>query len=236
MLVENRCPAEFQIRLAGDHKQDAEITRLAEHFSKLPAKGMERGAPDQSLMKTGQERAKALRCAIYTRVSTEHGLEQEFNSLDAQREACEAYILSQKHEGWTTLPRGYDDGGFSGLTVLDEEPYVAIEPATRTGIVGRMSGIVENFQLNTLLMDEFPRDEPRVSKEAVAVARGGRVARLGGRDGPAHPPPRRTPPTATPARCAPATRTGRCRRPPGRSPAARATGWSRPARPTACRR
>ena len=58
------------------------------------------------------------------------------------------------------------------LTVLDEEPYVAIEPATRTGIVGRMSGIVENFQLNTLLMDEFPRDEPRVSREAVAVARG----------------------------------------------------------------
>jgi hypothetical protein len=58
------------------------------------------------------------------------------------------------------------------LTVLDEEPYVAIEPGTRTGIVGRMSGIVENFQLNTLLMDEFPRDEPRVSREAVAVARG----------------------------------------------------------------
>ncbi|HEV2060795.1 MAG TPA: hypothetical protein VGR11_15695 [Solirubrobacteraceae bacterium] len=58
------------------------------------------------------------------------------------------------------------------LSVLDEEPYVAIEPGTRTGIVGRMSGIVENFQLNTLLMDEFPRDEPRVSNAAVAVARG----------------------------------------------------------------
>ena len=58
------------------------------------------------------------------------------------------------------------------LSVLDDEPYVAIEPVTRTGIVGRMSGIVENFQLNTLLMDEFPRDEPRVSKAAVAVARG----------------------------------------------------------------
>jgi hypothetical protein len=58
------------------------------------------------------------------------------------------------------------------LTVLHDEPYVAIEPETRTGIVGRMSGIVENFQLNTLLMDEFPRDEPRVSKAAVAVARG----------------------------------------------------------------
>ena len=48
------------------------------------------------------------RCAIYTRKSTEEGLEQAFNSLDAQREACAAYILSQKHEGWTTLPRGYD--------------------------------------------------------------------------------------------------------------------------------
>ena len=54
------------------------------------------------------------RCAIYTRKSTEEGLEQAFNSLDAQREACEAYILSQKHEGWTSLPRAYDDGGFSG--------------------------------------------------------------------------------------------------------------------------
>ena len=54
------------------------------------------------------------RCAIYTRKSTEEGLEQAFNSLDAQREACEAYILSQKHEGWTALPRAYDDGGFSG--------------------------------------------------------------------------------------------------------------------------
>ena len=58
------------------------------------------------------------------------------------------------------------------LTVLHDEPYVAIEPATRTGVAGRMSGIVENFQLCTLLMDEFPRDEPRVSKAAVAVARG----------------------------------------------------------------
>ncbi len=54
------------------------------------------------------------RCAIYTRKSTEEGLEQDFNSLDAQREACEAYILSQKHEGWATLPALYDDGGFTG--------------------------------------------------------------------------------------------------------------------------
>ena len=58
--------------------------------------------------------AKPMRCAIYTRVSSDEGLEQAFNSLDAQREACAAYILSQKHEGWSTLPARYDDGGFSG--------------------------------------------------------------------------------------------------------------------------
>ena len=57
---------------------------------------------------------KPLRCAVYTRKSTEDGLEQEFNSLDAQREACEAYILSQRHEGWTLVTERYDDGGFSG--------------------------------------------------------------------------------------------------------------------------
>ncbi len=55
-----------------------------------------------------------LRCAIYTRKSTEEGLEQDFNSLHAQREACEAYIKSQSSEGWRCLPQGYDDGGYSG--------------------------------------------------------------------------------------------------------------------------
>ena len=54
------------------------------------------------------------RCAVYTRKSTEEGLEQEFNTLDAQREACAAFILSQKHEGWELLPEFYDDGGYSG--------------------------------------------------------------------------------------------------------------------------
>lgn len=54
------------------------------------------------------------RCAIYTRKSSEEGLEQSFNSLDAQREACEAYIVSQRHEGWQLIPTPYDDGGFSG--------------------------------------------------------------------------------------------------------------------------
>ena len=55
-----------------------------------------------------------VRCAIYTRKSTEVGLEQDFNSLDAQREACLAYIQSQRHEGWKCLPQRYDDGGFTG--------------------------------------------------------------------------------------------------------------------------
>ena len=57
---------------------------------------------------------KKLRCAIYTRKSSEEGLEQTFNSLDAQREACGAYILSQAGEGWTALKDIYDYGGFSG--------------------------------------------------------------------------------------------------------------------------
>lgn len=56
---------------------------------------------------------KRLRCAIYTRKSSEEGLEQDFNSLDAQREACEAYIASQGHEGWVLMPNHYDDGGIS---------------------------------------------------------------------------------------------------------------------------
>ena len=57
---------------------------------------------------------KVLRCAIYTRKSTEHGLEQEFNSLDAQREACEAYIKSQAFQGWKALPQQYNDPAYSG--------------------------------------------------------------------------------------------------------------------------
>src|SRR5688500_7417063 len=57
---------------------------------------------------------QTIRCAIYTRKSTEEGLEQEFNTLDAQRESAEAFIAAQKHEGWVCLPEKYDDGGFSG--------------------------------------------------------------------------------------------------------------------------
>src|ERR1700731_825797 len=60
---------------------------------------------------------KLQRCAIYTRKSTEHNLDLEFNSLDAQREACEAYIKSQAHEGWRLVPDRYDDGGLSGASL-----------------------------------------------------------------------------------------------------------------------
>jgi site-specific DNA recombinase len=57
---------------------------------------------------------KPIRCAIYTRVSTDQGLAQDFNSLDAQHDASQAYIRSQAHAGWTMLRAKYDDGGFSG--------------------------------------------------------------------------------------------------------------------------
>ena len=67
--------------------------------------------------KTQTEPARRLRCAVYTRKSSEEGLDMEFNSLDAQREACEAYIASQRAEGWACLRERYDDGGFSGGTL-----------------------------------------------------------------------------------------------------------------------
>ena len=88
------------------------------------------GAPDQTSGCCGRCRGRAMtpsagrgvrrarvRCAIYTRKSSEEGLDQEFNSLQAQREACEAFINSQRHEGWVCLPALYDDGGFSGATM-----------------------------------------------------------------------------------------------------------------------
>jgi DNA invertase Pin-like site-specific DNA recombinase len=63
------------------------------------------------------QRPKLVRCAVYTRKSTDEGLDQAFNSLHAQREACEAYIASQRHEGWVCLPEQYDDGGYSGGSI-----------------------------------------------------------------------------------------------------------------------
>src|SRR5207253_5173886 len=75
---------------------------------------------------------KVFRCAIYTRKSTEHNLDLEFNSLDAQREACEAYIKSQAHEGWRLIPDHYDDGGLSGAS-LDRPALQTLLEAVRSG-------------------------------------------------------------------------------------------------------
>src|SRR5215217_1083960 len=77
---------------------------------------------------------KPLRCAIYTRVSTDHGLEQDFNSLHAQREAAEAYIKSQAPEGWRLVKERFDDGGFSGGS-LDRPALQRLLSSIRSGLI-----------------------------------------------------------------------------------------------------
>src|SRR6266540_1374371 len=95
------------------------------------ASGSTRGGP---VMKapTKPSAPKISRCAIYTRKSTEHNLDLEFNSLDAQREACEAYIKSQAHEGWRLIPDHYDDGGLSGAS-LDRPALQTLLSDVRAG-------------------------------------------------------------------------------------------------------
>ena len=87
---------------------------------------------------SGIRRSARVRCAIYTRESSEEGLQQEFNSLRAQREACEAFITSQRHEGWVCLREAYDDGGFSGAT-LDRPALQRLLPTSRRGESTRSS-------------------------------------------------------------------------------------------------
>jgi len=102
-----------------------------------------------------------LRCAIYTRKSTSQGLEQEFNSLDAQREACERYITARRNEGWLLLPERYDDGGFSGVSIerpafkrlLDAVDSSALELVV-VYMVDRLSRSLLDF---ARLMDRFAR-------------------------------------------------------------------------------
>ena len=79
-------------------------------------------------VRNGAPATKIVRCAVYTRKSTEEGLDQEFNSLDAQREAATAYIHSQQHAGWYALPERYDDGGFKGGNL---DPPAPPAPARR---------------------------------------------------------------------------------------------------------
>ena len=80
---------------------------------------------------------KRIRCAVYTRVSTEYGLDQEFNSLDAQHEASQAYIRSQAHDGWILVRTRYDDGGYSGAST--ERPASIDRSSTRPSARSRTS-------------------------------------------------------------------------------------------------
>src|SRR6202044_2380703 len=81
---------------------------------------------------------KSFRCAIYPRVSTDHGLEQDFNSLDAQREASEAYIRSQAHEGWILARGRYDDGGYSGASLDRPALQALLQSRPADPFVGRL--------------------------------------------------------------------------------------------------
>src|SRR5262249_5565712 len=118
-----------RVRISGPALSLADRDRRAHHRGALvgPAVlrpeqatrccGRRRDRPMTRSARSGPRRNARVRCAIYTRKSSEEGLDQEFNSLQAQREACEAFINSQRHEGWTCLRAAYDDGGFSGATL-----------------------------------------------------------------------------------------------------------------------
>jgi hypothetical protein len=118
---------------------------------------------------------KLQRCAIYTRKSTEHNLDLEFNSLDAQREACEAYIKSQAHEGWRLVPDHYDDGGLSGASLdrpaLDE---VVIFKALVLQALYNLSDDQAEYQLRDRL--SFMRFLGLGIEDAVPDARPGQCA------------------------------------------------------------
>ena len=97
---------------------------------------------------------RIIRCAIYTRKSSEEGLEQEFNSLDAQHEACSAYISSQKHEGWKRKPERYDDGGVSGGT-LDRPGLKQLLMDVESGLVDMI--VVYKIDRLTRSLSDFSR-------------------------------------------------------------------------------
>ena len=111
------------------------------------------------------------RCAIYTRKSSEEGLEQEFNSLAAQREACEAYIRSQQHEGWVLARPRYDDGGFSGGN-LERPALQRLRPRSVRGIaaLARLTGCVRDLRWRldgrpVLFQSEEERSRPRCASD-----------------------------------------------------------------------
>ena len=112
-------------------------------------------------------RTKSVRCAIYTRVSTDQGLEQDFNSLDAQYDASQAYIRSQAHAGWTLLRARYDDGGFSGgnterpaLQRLLEDVRARKVDVIVVYKVDRLMRSLADFAKLVKLFDEWPKLSP----------------------------------------------------------------------------
>ncbi len=108
---------------------------------------------------------RRVRCAVYTRKSSEEGLEQSFNSLHAQREACEAYIASQKHEGWQLIPTPYDDGGFSGGSM--------VRPALKALLADVEAGLIDTVVVYkvdrlTRALSDFARMVDRFDAQSVS--------------------------------------------------------------------
>jgi site-specific DNA recombinase len=100
--------------------------------------------------------ARPIRCAVYTRKSTEHNLDLAFTSLDAQREACEAYVRSQAGEGWQLVPEPYDDGGLSGAS-LDRPALQALlaEPRARRVVVYKVDRLTRSLADFAKLIEIF---------------------------------------------------------------------------------
>ena len=102
-----------------------------------------------------------IRCTIYTRKSSEEGLEQSFNSLHAQREACEAYILSQRHEGWQLVRQAYDDGGFSGGNLARPALKRLLEDVGRkaidTVVVYKVDRLTRSLTAFAKIVDQFDK-------------------------------------------------------------------------------
>lgn len=125
---------------------------------------------------------RQFRCAIYTRKSHEEGLEQEFNSLDAQRESCENYIASQKGNGWLCLPEHYDDGGFSGgnmnrpaLQKLKEDIKVGLIDIIVIYKIDRLTRSLSDFSELQEFFDEHDVSFVSVTQEINTSTSAGRM-------------------------------------------------------------
>src|SRR5258706_2245024 len=135
-------------------------------WSSLAWAGNRSGSPRNRVQPAkAREEAQPIRCAIYTRKSTEEGLDQEFNSLDAQRECAEAYIQSQRHERWVAIPHHYDDGGFTGANI--ERP--ALQKLLGDVAAGKVDSVIvyKVDRLSRSLLD-FARIMEVLNKQGVS--------------------------------------------------------------------